>query len=49
MIKEEIVDLAKQVGKDTMQDMVLFMKKDMNLEYFLLDRDVAKEKFFGWL
>ncbi len=35
MTKEEIVDLAKRVGKDTMHDMVLFMKKNMNLQCFL--------------
>ena len=35
MTKEEIVDLAKRVGKDTMHDMVLFMKKNMSLQCFL--------------
>ena len=35
MTKEEIEDLAKRVGKDTVHNIVLFMKTDMTLESLL--------------
>ena len=35
MTKEEIEDLAKRVGKDTVHNIILFMKTDMTLESLL--------------
>lgn len=35
MSKEQIEKLAKRVGKNTMHDMVLFMKKNMDIHSFL--------------
>jgi hypothetical protein len=35
MSKEEVTALAKQVGKDTIHDAVVFMKQRMNLDSFL--------------
>lgn len=35
MTKDEIQDMATKVGKNTIEDMVLFMKGNMHLDSFL--------------
>ena len=35
MSEEEVIDLAKRVGRDTIHDIVFFMKQRMNLDSFL--------------